>query len=130
MAKPSVLFSIATFTNADGAINLSPPLFHADALAALDGDVFVPEMFAMHGQQPIVVRDAYRGGFDLMREEPLPGRTERERDAAMDAIRRDASTAQWPVYVVMFGTGGEILSAPPGTEVVASGARHLLLRLR
>jgi hypothetical protein len=105
---------------------------HIAALATIDKGVFVPQIFATRGLQPIAVRPSLQALRTLQGENPMVIATDAEM-AATSARLLDAAERALPgrpVFLLQQRIEGAVGPAPaPGATVVARGPQFTLYRL-
>lgn len=105
---------------------------HVAALASIDRGVFVPQVFATRGLQPIAVRKALEPLRALQGENPMVIRTNAEMQA-LSARLVDAAAGALPgrpVFLLQQRIEGALDLAPEGgPAVVAEGPQFTLYRL-
>jgi hypothetical protein len=108
-----------------------PPLLHAATLAALDGRIFVPQVYAEHGQQPIRVTSRYAALYRFQNHSPIEVSSVGTLNSAVDRIREVVQGAQWtgPVFLLLTYPERLNLPIPERASVVASGTHFLLIAL-
>jgi hypothetical protein len=105
-----------------------PPLISAASLAAMDrDDIFVPQTFAILGQQPIGVTERYQPMYNYPRRVPIPLKTAKELDDAVVLARGLAGTS---AYLLVLYPHRRDLVLPSGVQIIAQGDKFLLLALK
>ena len=108
-----------------------PPLPHAAALAAWDGRVFVPQIYAEHGQQPITITSHYAALYRLQNHGPTEVSSAGALDSVVTRIHEVLQGARWtgPVFLLLLYPERLNLPIPERASVVASGTHFLLIAL-
>jgi hypothetical protein len=104
---------------------------HIAAVATIDRSVFVPQIFATRGLQPIAVRPSFQALRTLQGENPIVIGTGAEMAAASARLLGAAEQALpgRPVFLLQQRIAGAVDPAPPGGAVVARGPQFTLYRL-
>lgn len=131
MPHSSVLFSVTEDEQPsiqDIDLRLwQPPLISVASLAAMDrDDVFVPQTFAILGQQPIGVTERYQPMYSYPRRVPIPVKTAHELDDAVVLARELAGSS---AHLLVLYPHRRNLALPDGVKVIATGDKFLLLSL-
>jgi hypothetical protein len=103
-----------------------PPLEHVAALAA-EYNVFVPQIWAKPGQQPIVPRRRYERLYRFQANRPLPIAS--SQDLAQVAGEAHRLAAPHPSYLLLLYPDRLSLVYPNSAKVVAAGRDFVLFRL-
>lgn len=101
------------------------------AVASIDGDAFVPQIFATRGLQPVGIREPLARLKALQENNPIVIRTEGEMQAVSTELL-EASRAVLPgrpVFLLQQRIEGAAELAPDGAELVARGPQFVLYRL-
>lgn len=104
---------------------------HIAALATIDRDVFVPQIFATRGLQPIAARPAFETLRTLQGENPIVIRTAAQMRAASALLVEAAAAALpgRPVFLLQQRIRGASEVAPEGGAVAARGPQFTLYRI-
>ena len=105
---------------------------HIAALATIERGVFVPQIFATRGLQPIAVRPSLQTLRTLQGENPMVIATDAEMAATSARLLEEAEKALpgRPVFLLQQRIEGAVDPAPaPGAAVVARGPQFTLYRL-
>lgn len=110
-----------------------PPLPHVAALAVLEGrDIFVPDMFAHAGQQPITVTEPFKAIYQYQINKPFEVATTEALQGfighAQQLLAETHSTK--PLFVLLLYPEQFHLALPAHTAVIASTSRSLLLAIK
>jgi hypothetical protein len=105
---------------------------HIAALATIERGVFVPQIFATRGLQPIAIRPSLQALRTLQGENPMVIATDAEMQALSARLLEEAENALpgRPVFLLQQRIEGALDPAPaPGASVVARGPQFTLYRL-
>ncbi|MGZ9035004.1 MAG: hypothetical protein ACXW25_11445 [Rhodospirillales bacterium] len=104
---------------------------HVAALASIDRDVFVPQIFATRGLQPIAVRTPLAGLKLLQGENPMAIHTDEQLQAVRAQLLRasELMLPGRPVFLLQQRIAGALDLAPEGGAVVARGPEFTLYQL-
>ncbi|MDZ3836063.1 MAG: hypothetical protein U0S49_01665 [Rhodospirillales bacterium] len=104
---------------------------HIAALATIERGVFVPQIFATRGLQPIAVRPSLQTLRTLQGENPMVIATDAEMAATSARLLEEAENALpgRPVFLLQQRIEGAVDPAPAGAAVVARGPQFTLYRL-
>lgn len=132
----SVIFSASTYpppSLQDLDLHLwQPPLASVVALAVLEvHDVFVPQVWATYGQQPIAVTPRYQPLYALQNNVARRVTTDAELQQWGAEIRKTTAQAKIaaPVFLLLLYPNHFDNTMPHGMRVVASGRDFVLLSL-
>lgn len=101
------------------------------AFASIDRDVFVPQIFATRGLQPIGIREPLARLKTLQENNPIEIRTNERMQAVTAALLEAAHAAlpRRPVFLLQQWIEGAAEFAPEGAELVARGPQFALYRI-
>jgi hypothetical protein len=105
---------------------------HIAALATIERGVFVPQIFATRGLQPIAIRPSLEALRTLQGENPMVIATDAEMQALSARLLDEAKKALpgRPVFLLQQRIEGALDPAPaPGAAVIARGPQFTLYRL-
>jgi hypothetical protein len=103
-----------------------PPLEHVAALAA-EYNVFVPQIWAKPGQQPIVPKQSYERLYQFQANRPLLIAS--SQDLAQVAAETQSLAAPHPSYLLLLYPDRLNLAYPDLAKVVTAGRDFVLFRL-
>lgn len=110
-----------------------PPLPHVVGLAVLEGrDIFVPDTFAQHGQQPITVTRPYQAIYAYQKNMPIQVATTADLSGFIDHAEAllDAAGEHGPVFVLMLYPKRLAVPLPPQAVPVATTSSSVLLAIQ
>jgi hypothetical protein len=104
---------------------------HIAALATIDRNVFVPQIFATRGLQPIAVRARLEPLKALQEDDPISMTTPEMMHDATAQMRAaaDATLPGRPVYLLLQRIEGAPDLKPENAEIIASGPQFTLFQL-
>ena len=107
------------------------PLMQVPNLAVLDRQVFVPQLYADDGKQPLNVMPRYRDLYGFQNYKPRPVETAAELAKVIDrarALAREAGITE-PLYLILINPERLRRYAAPGVEPVFEAETFVLYRI-